>query len=146
MFPSFVLIFLNICYWSCYYSYPKFPLFAPLQPGTPPFLPAISSNFSSCPWIMPISSLATPSPMLLSKSPCLFCTYHFVLLNPCTFPSFFPFPLPTGNPPNDLHIYESVSVLLVCLVCFLDLIVDSYEFIAILMFIVLIFFFLNESL
>ena len=49
------------------------------------------------------------------------------------FPPSTPSPLPTGNHPNDLHIYDSVSVLLVCLVCFLDSIVDSCKFIAILM-------------
>ena len=73
-------------------------------------------------------------------SPCLFCAYQFVLLNPCTFSPFSPFPLPTGNPPNGLHIYDSACVLLICLVCFLDSVVDSCEFSAILMLIVLIFF------
>ena len=75
---------------------------------------------------------------------CLFCTYKFLLLDPYTFSLILP--LPTGNYPNDLHIYDFVSVLLVCLVYFLDSIVESCEFIAILVFIVLIFFFLNKSL
>ena len=60
-----------------------------------------------------------------------------------------PFPhtcLTSGNHQNVLCIHDSVSVL-VCLVCFLDSIVDRCVFIAILLFIVLIFFFfLNESL
>ena len=45
-----------------------------------------------------------------------------------------PFPhttLPSGNHQNVLHIHDSVSVLLVYLVCFLDSIVDKYVFIAI---------------
>ena len=52
------------------------------------------------------------------------------------------------NTPRDLHFYDSVPVLVVCLgffcfcFCFLDSVVDSCEFVAILMFIVLIFFFL----
>ena len=39
-------------------------------------------------------------------------------LIPVPYPSFSPFPLPTDNPPNDLHTYDSVSVLLVGIVCF----------------------------
>ena len=42
---------------------------------------------------------------------------------------------------NDLHMYDSVPVLVVCIVCFfLDSVVDSCKFVAILVFIVLIFF------
>ena len=64
-----------------------------------------------------------------------------MLLIPCTFsPYHLPSPFPADNPPNDLHIYDSVPVLLLC---FLDSIVDSCEFIAILMFIVFIFFLHN---
>ena len=63
-----------------------------------------------------------------------------ILFNPRTFSPILPFHFPADNPPNDLHTYDSVSVLLVCLVCFLDSIVDSYVLIAILMFIALIFF------
>ena len=50
-----------------------------------------------------------------------------MLLNPCTFPPFFPSPHPADNPPNYLHTYDSVPVLVVCLVCFcfLDSVVDS---------------------
>ena len=141
--PEFLFYFLNILYWLCYYSYPNFPPFAYPHPVSP----ISSSNhpsLSSCPWVMHLSSLASSFPIMLLTSPCVFCAYQFVLLNPCTFSPIFPFPLPTGNPPCDLHIYD--SVLLICLVCFLDSIVDSCEFIAILMFIVLIsFFFLNKS-
>ena len=55
-------------------------------------------------------------------------------------------PLPFGNHPNILHIRDSVSVLF-CVVRFLDSVVDRYMFIAILMCIVLIFFFfLNKSI
>ena len=70
-----------------------------------------------------------------------------MLLNPCIISPFSPFPIPADNPPNDLHTYDSVPVLVVCLVCFcfLGLAVDSCEFV-ILMFIVLIFFLLNKSL
>ena len=120
----------------------QFSPFVPLH-SVPPFSPVIPS--CSSPWVMHVSSLAFPFPIPFSTSPCLFCTYQFVLLNPCTFYSILPFPLPIDNLPNDLHIYDFVPVLLVCLVYFLDSVVDSCEFIAILMFIVLIFF-LNKSL
>ena len=59
--------------------------------------------------------------------------------------SFSPFPLPNGNHPNYLHIYDSVFVLIVCLVCFLDSNVDSCECIAILVFIIFIFFFFLDK-
>ena len=121
---------------------PHFPLCPP--PPNIPFPPAIPS-LSSYPWVMHLSSLASPFPILFLTSLCLFCTYQFVLLNPCTISLILPLPPPTDNPPNDLHIYDSVSVLLVALVGFLDSVVDSCEFIANLMFIVLIFF-LDKSL
>ena len=41
-----------------------------------------------------------------------------MLLSPCTIFPIHPFPLPGDNPPNDLHIYESVLVLIVCLISF----------------------------
>ena len=41
-----------------------------------------------------------------------------MLLIPCTFPPFSSLPLPTDNPPCDLHFCDSVPVLVVCLVCF----------------------------
>ena len=118
------------------------PIFPP--PTSTP-IPSSNLPLSSCPWVMHESSLATPFPILFLTSLCLFCTYQFVLLNPCTISLILPLPPPTDNPPNDLHIYDSVSVLLVALVGFLDSVVDSCEFIANLMFIVLILF-LNKSL
>ena len=106
-----------------------------------------STPFSSCPWFVHVSSLASPLPILFLTSPCLFCSYPLCFLIPAPFSPFFPFPLPVDNPPNDPHTCDSVPVLVVCLVCFcfLGLAVDSCEFV-ILMFIVLIFFLLNKSL
>ena len=54
----------------------------------------------------------------------------FVHINPLTSSPIAPHLLPFGNHQNALHIHDSVS-LLVCLVCFLDSIVDRYVFIAI---------------
>ena len=120
------------------------PLCHPL-PGTP--IPSSKPPLSSRPRVMNISSLAFPFLILFLTSPCLFCTYHSCFLILVPFSLFSPFCLPADNLPNDLHIYDSVPVLLICLVCFLDSVVDSCEFVAIVMFIVLIFFFfLNKSL
>ena len=104
------------------------------------------SPLSSCPWVIQVNSLASPFPILFLTSPCLFCAYQLCFLIPVPFPSFSPFPLPTDNPPNHLHIYDSVPLLVVCLVCFLDSVVDSCEFVPLLIFIVLIFFFLHKCL
>ena len=84
--------FLNIFYWLCYYSCPNFPLCPPL-PGTS--LLSSRTPLSSCPWVMSVSSLAFPFPILFSTSPCLFCTYQLCCLIPVPFPPFLPFPLPT---------------------------------------------------
>ena len=63
---------------------------------------------------------------------------------------YFPILLahPTDNPPRDLCFCDSVPVLVVCLVhfCFLGSVVDSCEFVVILLFIALTFFFLDKSL
>ena len=107
-----------------------------------PLLPPRSfPHLSSCPWVTHLSSFASPFPILFLTSPCLLCTYPVMLLNPCT---FFPIlPLPTDYPPYDLHFCDSVPVPIVCLVF---VFVDSCEFIILLLFIVLIFFFMDGSL
>ena len=69
----------------------QFPLaFAPLLP-VPPFPPEIPS-FSSCLWVMHVSSLASPLPTLFLTSPCLFCTYQLCFLIPAPLPLFSPSP------------------------------------------------------
>ena len=125
----------------------------------PPLLPSVQHT---------LSHLHSPPPQFMSigltykffgfsisytmLNPALFLLYlPCMLLISCTFPPFFPHPLPAVNPPYDLHFCDSVPVLVVCLVCFcfcfyLGSVVDSCEFVVILLFIVLIFFFLNKSL
>ena len=137
---------LNIFYWLCYYSCPIF--FSPLSPSIlqrP--LTTIPSPLSSCPCVMHIKFIGFLISYTFLNTP-LFCTYQLCFLIPVPFPPFSSFPLPTDNPLNDLHIYNSQPVLAVCLVCFcfLDSVVDSWEFVVILLFIILIFFFLNKSL
>ena len=117
-----------------------------LPPPSTPHSFRQSLQLSSRPWVMHVSSLASPFLMLYFTSPWVFYNYLFVLLNPCTFSPILLLPPPNCNPPKDLHFCGSVPVLLVCLVRVLDSIFNSCEFIVILMFIVLIFFFLNMFL
>ena len=146
-FPPFSMsvIFLIICYWLYYYICSNFSP-CPPTPSTPNSLRQ-SPHHCSCPWVMQISSSATPFPILYFTSTWQFCNYLFVLLNLLTSSTIPPHRIPSGKHQNALCIHDSVSTLLVGLVCFLDSIVNRYVFIAILLFIVLIFsFFLNKSL
>ena len=78
---------------------------------TPPYtsLPTcIPPALSSCPWVIHISSSASPFPILFLTSPCLFCTYCLCFL--------FPVPLPHSLPSFTplliaLHVI-SISVIL----------------------------------
>ena len=137
-----ILFFSSILYWLCYYSCLNFSPFALLCLVSP--FPLVILPLSSCPWVMHTSSLASPLPLLFLTSPCLFCTYPVMLLNVYIFsPTLL---LLADSPQNDVHVYDSISTLVVCLVCFLDSVFDSCEIVVILMFIVLIFFFLNKTL
>ena len=46
---------------------------------------------SSCPWVVHISSLASPFPTLFLTSSCLFCFYHLCFLFPVPFSPFLIF-------------------------------------------------------
>ena len=92
-----------------------FPLYSPL-PHT--LLPPAFPHLSSCLWVIHISCLASPFPILFLPSPCLICTYHLCYLFPVPFPPFSPIPFPTNIPPCDLHFRDSVPVLVIHLVCF----------------------------
>ena len=85
---------------------PILPLFFHL-PSTA--LPSRNPALSSCPWVVHINSLASPFPILFLTFPCLFCSYRLCFL------FHIPLPLPTNNPPNDLHFCDSVPVLVACL-------------------------------
>ena len=115
-------------------------------PPAPPPTPSGSPHTGSCPWVMCVGSLATPFPIVYFTSPWLFCNYLFVLISSHTSSPIPHNPHLYGNHQNTLCIHVSDSGLIVCLVSFLYSIVDSYEFINILLFIVLIFFFLNKFL
>ena len=92
-----------------------FPLYSPLS-CTP--LPPSFPHLSSRPWVIHMSSLASPFPILFLTSPCLFSTYHLCFLFPLPFPASSLLPIPVDNPPCDLYFCESVPVLVVCLVHF----------------------------
>ena len=55
-------------------------------------------------------------------------------------------PLPSGNHQNDLYVYESISVLFIYLFWFLGSTFDRNAFIAILIFVFLIFFLLKNMI
>ena len=68
---------------------------------------------------------------------------NFVPTNCASYSLYLPphssLPVPTESPSCDLHLSGSVPVLVVCLVfyfCFLGTVVDSYEFVVILLFMV----------
>ena len=117
-------------------------------PPHPP--PQHSFPLSLCPWFIHIRPLAFPFPILFLTTPCLFCTYHLCFLFPVPFLPFSTLHFPADViHPCDLYFCDSVPVLVVCLLCFcffLGLVVNSCEFVVILLFIFLIFFFLGKSL
>ena len=119
-----------------------FPL-SPPSPSTPLSLRQ-SPHHNSCPWVTCTSSLATPFPILYCTSPWLSCNYLFVLFNPLTSSPFPPHPPAIWQPSKCSP--DPWFCLWTCLLSlFLDSIVDRYVFMAILLFIVLIFFFSQIS-
>ena len=102
--------------------------------------------FSSCPWVIHTSSLASTFPILFLPSPCLSSTYHLFSV---PFPSFSPLtPLLIT-----LHVI-SISVILFLFQLFAQFVFgfgfgsvfNNCEFVVILLFVFLIFFFLDKSL
>ena len=129
------------------------PFFLPfitlcLVPHLPPSFP----HLSSCPWVIHTSSLASPFPILFLTS--IYCVPTIYASYSCSFSAILPLLLLSENPPCDLYFCESVAVLVVCLAhfcfwvfCFLGLAVDGCDFVVILLFVFLIFFFfLDKSL
>ena len=148
------MYFLSLLFFKVYFTdcaITVVPVFSPLCPPLPCSLPPSNiPSLSSCTWIIHINSLASPFTILFLTSPCLFCTYNLCFLFPLPFSPFSPFPLPADNPPCDLHFCESVPVLVVRLVCFYfcfsGSVVNSCEFVVILLFIVLIFSFSLDNI
>ena len=67
----------------------------------PPYSLRQSPQHCSCPWIMYVSSLATPFPLFYFISPWLFCNYLFVLLNLLTSSPILPLPPPIWQPSSN---------------------------------------------
>ena len=98
-----------------------------------------------CPWVIHKCFLATLFLMLYFASLYSVTTnLYFLIPHPFwSVPQYFP----SGNHQNVLCIYDSVTVLLLCLFCSLDSIVDRHISVAILLFICFIFFiFLRKAL
>ena len=112
--PTYFLKYiLSICYYSC----PMFCLLFPSTLYTPTRIPAPTpASFSSCPWVVHISSLASTFPILFLTSPVYYLPTIYASYSLYLF-SLSPFS-PTDNPPCDLHFCGSVPVLLFCLVLF----------------------------
>ena len=120
-----------------------FPPFIPLCP-VPPMPPVFPNpSFMSMGYAYNFFGFSISYTIL--NIPLFILCLPIVLLIPCTFLPFSPYPLPTDNPPCDLHFCDSVPVLVVCLVSFLfvclGLVVVSSEFVVILLFTFLIIFF-----
>ena len=104
---SLGVIFFKYIYWLCYYSCPISIPLTPLHPAHP--LPPKFPPYSSCPWVIIISSLASTFPTLFLPSPCLFSTYHLCYL--------FSVPFPPSPPPTPL--LTTLHVISISMVLFL---------------------------
>ena len=100
-----IFFFKKYVYWLCYYSCPISPHSLHFILPTPP---PTSPPYSSCPWVIHVSSLASTFPILFLPSPCLFSTYHLCYLFSVPFPPLSPSHSPMYNPPCDLHFCGSV--------------------------------------
>ena len=106
-----------------------FPPPTPLHPAHP--LPPTFPPYSSCPWVILISSMSSTFPTLFLPSPCLFSTYHLCSLFSVPFP---PSPSPTPLL-TTLHVI-SISMFLFlfqlfaqfALVSVLGVVVNNCEF------------------
>ena len=111
-----IISFLSIFYWLCYYSCPIFsPLYSPLPCTLPP------TYIPPDPWFVSMGCTYKFFGFSISYTILnlpLFCAYQLCFLFPVPFFPIFPHPLPTDNPPCDLHFRESVPGLVVCWVYF----------------------------
>ena len=111
-----VILFFKIYLLIMLLQLSHFSPFTQLHPAH--LLPRTFPPYSSCPWVIHTSSLASTFPIVFLPSPYLFCTYHLCYLFSVLFPPLSPSHSPVDNPPCDLHFCGSVPVLVVCLVCF----------------------------
>ena len=134
----------------------QFSQYFPFIPPPPSMLrPSSIPPLSSCPWVVHTSSLSSLFPIPFLSLPVYFMPTNYTSSSLYLFPLISPLPFPIENHPCDVHISDSVPVLVVCLVfvfivflsfIFLGSVVNNYEFVVILLFIFLIFLFLDKSL
>ena len=113
----FFFSFLKVYFIDCaitivpFFFSPLFPsvLQPPASPLSPPQVMSMGHTYKFFGFSISYTILNIPLSIL-----CL----PIMLLIPCTFLPFSPLPLPTDNPPCDLHFCDSVPVLVACLVCF----------------------------
>ena len=92
--PFPILFLTSPCTYQLCFLFPvPFLPFSPLLLPAPPLPPAFP-HLSSCPWVVYVSPLASPFPILFLTSACLFCTYHLCFLIP------IPFYLILQSPPH----------------------------------------------
>ena len=91
-------LFLHFLFFNIFidYAITVVPFPAPPPHSTPscPPPPSHLPPYSSCPWVILLSSLASTFPTLFLPSPCLFSTYHLCYL--------FSVPVPSSPPPTPL--------------------------------------------
>ena len=94
LWPDIFIVFFKKIYWLIMLlQLSHFPPFTQLHPAH--LLPPTFPPYSSCPWVILISSLASTFPTLFLPSPCVFSTYHLCYLFSVPPP---PFPLPYWQP------------------------------------------------
>ena len=86
---------------------PFSPLYSPPPCTPPPIPPPTFPPFSSCPWVIHISSLASTFPIPFLTSPCLFSNYRLCYLFSIPFLPLSPSHSPDDNLPCDLHFRDS---------------------------------------
>ena len=113
----FFFSFLKVYFIDCAITIVPFfsPRYSPLSYNLPPTSIPPPPRLRSCPWVIRISFLASPFPILFLTSPCLFCAYQLCFLFPVLF---------SHSPPSPsllvTHHVISISVILLLfrLVCF----------------------------
>ncbi|KAF6084320.1 hypothetical protein HJG60_008596 [Phyllostomus discolor] len=118
----YIYIYIYICILlihSLFFNYIDYaitvvPIFLPVPPCTwHPYSLRQSPHLCSCPWVMHISSLATPFAILYFTFTWLFCNYPYVLLNSLT---SLPIPL---HPTSHMATIKMLSVFMILSLLFL---------------------------
>ena len=109
----FLLYFFNIywlCYYSCPISLPSLHSILPTSslPHSPPIV-HVHGSYLQVLWLLHFLHYSYPPPVYFP--PIIYATHSLDLYPP------LPLPLPYWQPSCDLHLYGSVPVLVVCLVC-----------------------------